>query len=173
MSAAPIAVTPTSWGNSSRTLRVGARSETAVITVNENVNAGWVARAGGHALKAVTVDGWKQGYLLPAGAATTVTLTFTPQRSYSLALVVGALAVVALILLFVLSGRRRRPAVPPIGAWRSPLAPVAIGVVTRVLAGGVVGGVVVVAVGALLAGADRLPGPRRAALPRRRWRASR
>ncbi len=52
------------------------------LVVNENFNAGWQASLGGARLRAVRIDGWKQAWLLPAGTAGTVTLTYAPDALY-------------------------------------------------------------------------------------------
>ena len=55
------------------TAPTGARStagtDDRVVVLHENVNAGWAAALGGADLDPVTVDGWQQGFLLPAGDA--------------------------------------------------------------------------------------------------------
>ena len=101
------------WHADRRVLSVAARTSESLITVDENANAGWQATAAGRPLRSVTVDGWKQGYVIPAGAAALVVLDFRPQFTYSLGLGGGAAAVI--VLLIVLSiparpGRRREPA---------------------------------------------------------------
>ena len=37
------------------------------LEVHENYNAGWAATLNGHALRAVYLDGWQQGFVVPAG----------------------------------------------------------------------------------------------------------
>ena len=86
------------WGSTSRAVAVHA-DRAAYLVVRENASAGWSARLNGHRLPAVTLDGWQQGYLIPAGSSGTVTLTFVPQRLFAGGLIVGALAVLALLLL--------------------------------------------------------------------------
>ena len=58
-------------------------------------------RLGGHAerarLRAVYLDGWQQGFVVPAGAGGTITLSFRPAASYHLALVVSLLALAVLL----------------------------------------------------------------------------
>jgi arabinofuranan 3-O-arabinosyltransferase len=100
-SAAPGAPAPAKvlvWTAQRRVLRVSA-SAWSYLVVNENFNAGWRASIGGRRLPTVRLDGWKQGWLLPAGTAGVVTLTYVPDRLYHDAVVDG-LGAVGLILLF-------------------------------------------------------------------------
>ncbi|MGH8967054.1 MAG: discoidin domain-containing protein, partial [Actinomycetes bacterium] len=70
------AVRVSEWGVTHRSVEVAAGGE-AVLSVPENANPGWVARFEGRELPRVRVDGWQQAWVLPAGAAGTVTLDFT------------------------------------------------------------------------------------------------
>jgi arabinofuranan 3-O-arabinosyltransferase len=103
-----VPATVTRWGRTERTLEVPRRVEPVLIAVHENQNDGWSARSGGQELRRVTVDGWQQGWLLPAGPATEVTLRYGPDRPYRMGLGVGALAVVALSALAAWPSRRTR-----------------------------------------------------------------
>jgi arabinofuranan 3-O-arabinosyltransferase len=103
-----VTTTVASWGAVHRVLTVAARRQPSLITVDENANAGWHAAADGHRLTSVTVDGWKQGYVLPAGPAAVVTLTFAPQSTYSVGLVGGAAAVLVLLVALCVPARSRR-----------------------------------------------------------------
>jgi arabinofuranan 3-O-arabinosyltransferase len=94
------------WGSTRREVRVPARSGVAVLAVHENTNPGWTASVDGRPLRPVVLDGWQQGWLVPAGAAGTVRLTYGPDRSYRLSLLVGALLALLLLLLAALPGRR-------------------------------------------------------------------
>ena len=93
--AAPAAATVMSWTSSRRTLRVTAATR-SYLEVNENFNAGWQAVLAGRALQPVQLDGWKQAWVLPAGSAGLVTLTYQPESLYRDA-VVGGLAALALV----------------------------------------------------------------------------
>jgi arabinofuranan 3-O-arabinosyltransferase len=84
--------------------------DASILVVHENANAGWRATVDGHRLHAVMVDGWQQGWLVPAGTHGVVTLDFTPQRSYVAGLIVGAVAVVLLLVLAFARRRLRSPA---------------------------------------------------------------
>lgn len=88
----------TNWGSTSRTVEVHT-DQAAYLVVRENFSAGWSARLNGHKLTPVLLDGWQQGYLIPAGSNGAVKLSFTPQRLFAAGLVLGALAVLALLWL--------------------------------------------------------------------------
>ena len=105
-------VTVSRWDTEHRTVEVGAREEDTLLVVPENTNTGWTADLDGRRLETVAVDGWQQGYVLPAGPAGTVQIDFGPGAPYRTALIGGAVAVVLLAVLAVLPGRpgRHRPA---------------------------------------------------------------
>ena len=62
-----------------------------------NFNPGWGAALNGHALTPVRLDGWQQGFIVPAGPGGTITLTFRPAATYHLALIVSLLAAAILL----------------------------------------------------------------------------
>ncbi|KAB8197529.1 DUF3367 domain-containing protein [Nonomuraea phyllanthi] len=95
------------WTPSVREVAVDAPKDSFLV-VNENFNAGWQARIAGKTLKPVRVDGWKQGWELPAGTSGTARLEYVPDRAYQLALVLG-LAGIALLALIALVMRGPRP----------------------------------------------------------------
>jgi arabinofuranan 3-O-arabinosyltransferase len=91
--------TATSWGDTRRTVRVPAAGSPTYLVVHENANAGWHADLGGRPLTPVRIDGWQQGFLVPAGAGGEVRLTFRPEAPYRLGLLLGALLAVAVLAL--------------------------------------------------------------------------
>lgn len=103
------------WGGSERSAVVGAGEE-ALLSVPENYNDGWVAEVDGEELTPVRVDGWQQGWVLPAGEQVTVELRYRPQATYDVilpfglavsgALLLGALAIALVGLVARLRGRR-------------------------------------------------------------------
>jgi arabinofuranan 3-O-arabinosyltransferase len=101
----------TTWQASDRSISVDSPVQ-SVLVVHENANRGWQASLAGHRLQEVTVDGWQQGWLLPAGSQGTVHLRFVPQSSFDAGLIVGAVAIVLLIALALLPARRRRRDTP-------------------------------------------------------------
>ena len=103
--ARPEPVRVLAWGPARRVLRVTAAAPSYLI-VSQNLNAGWVARIGGRVLRPVRIDGWKQGWLLPAAGSSVVTLTYAPDAGFRLSLVVG-LAALGSVLLVAAWPRRR------------------------------------------------------------------
>ena len=75
-----------------------------------NFNPGWDATLNGHALTPLRLDGWQQGFVVPAGPGGTITLSFRPAAVYHLALAVSLVAVAILLAVAAWSftGRRRR-----------------------------------------------------------------
>ncbi|GAA4096021.1 alpha-(1-_3)-arabinofuranosyltransferase family protein [Nocardioides kongjuensis] len=160
----------------SRTIRLLSTADTrvrldvgpgqdAILSSPHNVNVGWVATVDGHELERVTVDGWAQGWLLPAGTSGEVELGYAPQRGY-LVVLVGGLGVLGAVLLAALgilvSGALRRhrgpaDALPDTEALEAPIpeepAPSRRRTVLAAVIGGLVAGLVggpVVAVGGVV-----------------------
>lgn len=110
------------WGSSQRTLSVAGGSA-SLLHLPENFNTGWVAEVDGKALTPVRVDGWQQGWVLPAGEETSVQLRYAPEQTYDVLLPVG-LAVSGLVLLagfvsllLLLFDRRGQSAFAEARAW--------------------------------------------------------
>ncbi|MFL6238771.1 MAG: alpha-(1-_3)-arabinofuranosyltransferase family protein [Actinomycetes bacterium] len=124
------------------------------VTLTQNANSGWRGSIDGQGLQSTVVDGWRQAFLLPAGAAGKVTISFAPDRSYAISLLVGAAAV---LLLLALAFWRPRPRVIAAHArqrptkWMTDLLPAAVVVIIA----GPVGAVTVVAVGLTAAAVRR------------------
>nr|BFE33591.1 alpha-(1->3)-arabinofuranosyltransferase [Actinomadura rugatobispora] len=100
---APRPVRVTQWSQSERRLQVNAQSR-SFLTVNENYNPGWRARIGDRTLRPVRLDGWKQGWLVPAGTSGTVELTFRPDAAQRLAVVAGLNLLLVMLLVAVWPG---------------------------------------------------------------------
>jgi arabinofuranan 3-O-arabinosyltransferase len=142
---------PQRWDVAHRTVAVAARPPDTVLVVHENANLGWRATLDGRELRRAVVDGWQQGYIVPAGAAGTVHLDFTPDRIYRAALLVGGLLVVGLLAAVAWGSRghaKHRRGVPAPARSGGLLLPVA-GVVTAGLLAGWAG----LAIAALVAAA--------------------
>jgi len=134
--ATPRSVTVSHWASTRRTVQIGAGAQ-AYLVVNENANKGWHATLDGHELTAATIDGWRQGFIVPAGRGGTITLTFGPATAYQSTIVLGLLLALLLVGLTFVPARLAtdQPAVGE-GRWSTGLA-VAAAAVAGVLVGGV------------------------------------
>ncbi|MVO84267.1 DUF3367 domain-containing protein [Streptomyces sp. p1417] len=124
------------WLGDRRELTVGSGAA-SYLTTYENVNDGWKATLNGKELRSVRLDGWQQGWLVPAGGGGTVKLTYEPSTAYEAGVIGGGAGVLALVaLVFV---RRRDP--NPDGPDLAPPAPgLVLGTVALTLVGVVVAG---------------------------------
>jgi len=114
-----------------------------VLVVPESMNPGWVAHsADGNRLTPVVVNGWQQGWVLPAGTSGTVTLTFPSNSLYRAGLLWG-LALLPLLALLALVRPRREIDDEPAQPWRLSTGVVAIAVLG---AGWLISGIAGVAV---------------------------
>lgn len=140
---APATPTILEWTGTERSVDIPAAAAPRLLETGENANAGWTATLGGQPLEAVRVDGWRQAWLVPAGAGGVANLSFEPDQPYRAGLLAGLLAVLALLALALLPGRwARRPApAPGIGPpGRLGIAALAAGgVVSAALVGGFIG----------------------------------
>ncbi|MEU8423434.1 alpha-(1-_3)-arabinofuranosyltransferase [Micromonospora sp. NPDC048835] len=161
-SAAASATEIESWAATERRVRVAGHPVDRVLAVRENTNTGWQATLGGRTLKPLVVDGWQQGWILPAGASGEVLLRFTPDTPYRAGLLLGGILLAVVVLLAVLPARTptgRTSATPVRGGRRRvtrSLPLLAVGAGALVLSSGLIGGLLVAA-GFMLA----VPGPRR------------
>jgi arabinofuranan 3-O-arabinosyltransferase len=113
-------------GPEHRVITVAPASGAQVLVVHENANPGWRATLDGQPLASVRIDGWQQGWLVPAGSSGDVDLLFTPGRSYRLTLVAGLLLVGLLVALTVPQRRRRTARALPGGRLRGQTLVVAL-----------------------------------------------
>ena len=104
----PLARTATiqSWNAENRSIKVSAGQAT-YLAVAQNYNSGWTATLGGQTLKPIRLDGWQQGYVIPAGSAGVVKMVMTPDRIFRLLLALGAALLVLLLALALLPARRK------------------------------------------------------------------
>ena len=107
--------------------------------------AGRRARQTARALAPVTVNGWQQGWVLPAGTAGTVTLSFASNTPYRAGLIGGLALLPLLALLAFLPVRRPRPVDEPPRPWQpgrvtTSVAVLAAAAVISGIAGVIVGG---------------------------------
>nr|WP_020550932.1 alpha-(1->3)-arabinofuranosyltransferase family protein [Embleya scabrispora] len=121
--------TAADWSGDHRSVRMGA-GEATYLQMYENRNSGWKATLHGKELRPVRIDGWQQGWLVPAGAAGTVELDYEPGGVYRAGLIGGAAALAALIALAFV--RRRDP--DPAGLDGPPTDPAPPGRILGVLA---------------------------------------
>jgi arabinofuranan 3-O-arabinosyltransferase len=121
--ASPRAVRVGRWDDEVRRAEI-ASGGAAIIATTENANEGWEARLDGRLLTPVRVDGWRQGWLVPAGRAGQLELRYVPDRVHRGGLALGAALILALVLAAALPGRRRTWAPP---APREVGARVAVG----------------------------------------------
>ena len=154
----PIALTLTQGGRPapepSRLLRVLSRTDSriaadlgagdaAILSTDWNANPGWTATLDGTRLVSQTVDGWAQGWIVPAGRSGDLVIEFAPQRWYAVALAagLGLLALVLLVALWLLVRFRLtppvdRPAVSAARRWPARL----LGYAGLLVGAGVLGG---------------------------------
>jgi len=136
------------WGPARREVRVPAATSSRVLVVPESINPGWVAHTGtGTRLTPVAVNGWQQGWVVPAGTSGTITLTFAPNALYRAGLA-GGLALLPLLALLAWWPQRRPPRDDPAAR---PWAPGPWAAIAVLAAGAVIAGVIgVLAFGAAL-----------------------
>lgn len=120
------AVTVRSWQPDQRQLSI-APGAASYLVMHGNFNPGWGATLNGQGLTPVRLDGWQQGFVVPAGPGGTITLSFRPAATYHLVLVVTVIAAAILLALAAWSfiGRRRRGDGPRAGqaereVWSPP-----------------------------------------------------
>ncbi|WP_107059089.1 alpha-(1-_3)-arabinofuranosyltransferase [Streptomyces sp. NRRL B-1347] len=124
------------WLGDRRKLTVGDGAA-SYLTTYENVNDGWKATLNGEELREVRLDGWQQGWLIPAGEGGTIKLSYEPSTAYEAGLIGGGVGVLALVVLVFV----RRKDANPDGPDVAPPAPgVVLGVVALTLVAVVVAG---------------------------------
>ena len=102
------------------TFEVGA-GDASLLVLTQGANAGWRAvDDNGEQLRATTVDGWRQAFVLPEGGARTVDVEFTPNRAHRIALAVGALAALVLLLWAAVELVLRRRSTPALSRADAP-----------------------------------------------------
>jgi arabinofuranan 3-O-arabinosyltransferase len=93
------------WQAESRVVDVPSSRSERVLVVHENANPGWTAKLAGQTLRSVRMDGWQQGWIIPAGASGSVSLTFGPATPYRAGLLLGAVLAVLLLVLALVEPR--------------------------------------------------------------------
>ncbi|GAA1787737.1 alpha-(1-_3)-arabinofuranosyltransferase [Nostocoides veronense] len=105
-----------------RTGSVTSASFDRVLALTQNTNPGWRATLDGRALAPQIVDGYRQAFLIPTGAAGEVVVEFGPDRAYRTALLFGAVLAGGLVLTAIWPARRRAADTPE-APQRAPQSP--------------------------------------------------
>ena len=102
-------MTVRSWQPDQRRVSIGPGAASYLV-MHGNFNPGWDAALNGHVLTPLRLDGWQQGFVVPAGPGGTITLSFRPAAAYHLALAVSlvAAAILLAVAAWSFTGRRRR-----------------------------------------------------------------
>ena len=153
----PVAAQTGAWGPGRREVRAPASDIPRVLVIPESINPGWVARtSSGARLTPVAVNGWQQGWVVPAGDAGTITLTFASNSLYRAGLAVGLALLPLLAMLALWRTRRGRDDDAPAQPWSSGIwAGVAVLAAGTVIAGPVGAVVIAAALGLRYALRDR------------------
>jgi len=101
------AVTVRSWEPDQRQVSIGPGAA-SYLEMHGNFNSGWSATLNGQQLTPVRLDGWQQGFVVPAGPGGTVTLSFRAAATYHLVLAVSLAAAAILLAIAAWSFTRRR-----------------------------------------------------------------
>ena len=118
---APVAVHRHDPGALTATL-TPATTQAGLLVLPQNFNPGWVAKtAAGRTLEPVRVNGWQQGWVVPAETGGLVALRFGPDTGYRLGLLLGALFALTCCgaVLATSVRRRRRTGAGPVQTARS------------------------------------------------------
>ncbi|HEX5598890.1 MAG TPA: alpha-(1-_3)-arabinofuranosyltransferase family protein, partial [Micromonosporaceae bacterium] len=112
--AAPTPVAVDSWSSVERRLRVTEHPTDRLLVVRENTNPGWQATASGKLLAPIVIDGWQQGWLLPAHTSGEIVLRFAPDTPYRAGLLGGGLFLAGVLTLAVLPDRSLHRGTAPV-----------------------------------------------------------
>ncbi|MBD8507477.1 DUF3367 domain-containing protein [Hoyosella sp. G463] len=127
------------WSPARRVGEVDAASDELLI-VPESRNSGWVAHGpDGAELVPVTINGWQQGWIVPAGLAGPVTLTYPLDGGYRLALFGGLALLLPLGGVLLLRREDRGREAPPSRPWRSRRLAMAGGLAAALMIAGAPG----------------------------------
>jgi arabinofuranan 3-O-arabinosyltransferase len=95
------------WQADQRLLRISS-GPSVLLEVDQNFNLGWQASINGQNLHPVRINGWQQGWIIPAGGQAKIELRFVPDSLYHWSLLIGLLCSAAVLLLAVIPKKRRR-----------------------------------------------------------------
>ena len=154
----------TSWTANHRELTVTNSSADQLIVNPESTSIGWIATApDGSELTPVVVNGWQQGWIVPAGTAGTVTIDFPSDRWYRLGIFGGLVLLIPLLFAALVPTRREPKSLTPPRPWRSVAAGWVGVLAAATVIGGGVGAAIAVVCSILGLAALRIFGPARTA----------
>ncbi|GGW41770.1 alpha-(1-_3)-arabinofuranosyltransferase domain-containing protein [Streptomyces griseoloalbus] len=121
------------WLGDRREVSVGSGAA-SYLTTYENHNDGWTATLNGEELTPLRLDGWQQGWRIPAGAGGTVKLSYGPATTYDAGLIGSGVGIAVLVGLVLWRRDAANPdapqPVPPApGVWLGAVALTLVGVV--------------------------------------------
>ena len=96
------------WSADARTVSVD-RGPASVLAIAQNYNPGWRAKMGTVSLQPIRIDGWQQGFEIPAGVGGTIAMVMAPDGLFRLSLLLGAIFLVVLGFLALWPVRKRGP----------------------------------------------------------------
>jgi len=128
------------FSGDNREILIGPGSA-SYVALASNYNPGWSATLGGHALQPVRIDGWQQGWRVPAGGGGTILVSYGPDHLYRISLLLGLLLLLGVFVLVAVPSRYRRSS-NSTAAWVPPGAVVVAGAAAVLL---LLGGPVVAA----------------------------
>lgn len=105
-----------SWNPSNRKISISA-GESNIVTTGEIFNAGWIAKIDGEKIQAVEINGWEQGFVVPAGDGGVIELTFGPQRTYIASIFVGLILLIAMVVMMFIPSRKQNHEKLEAGEW--------------------------------------------------------
>ncbi|MFC6011414.1 alpha-(1-_3)-arabinofuranosyltransferase [Nocardia lasii] len=109
---------PSEASGTAPSLETPTDSVPQLLVLPLSTNVGWQAEtADGKELEPVVVDGWQQGWLLPAGTTGEITVSFPADRWYRLSIFGGLLLLIPLVLLAIPRRREVPDLGPPPGTW--------------------------------------------------------
>lgn len=113
--------------------------EDSLLVLAQNFNDGWRARLDGRVLEPIRVNGWQQAWRVPSGSEGTVELTYPPEATYRGGLIAGAALAGVVLVLLLLTGRRRGPRFTSATSGLPALLPGRVGYADAAVAVGALG----------------------------------
>lgn len=102
-------------GATAVTTQIEADDDYRLLVLTQNSNPGWEATIGGEPLASQVVDGRRQGFTVPPGAAGELAVTFAPDRTYRTLLFGGGALALALVASMAIAAVRQGRAQPGLG----------------------------------------------------------